>query len=179
MAVDLKKIIEEARLKFSRPETGPQPTINAQIPPHFDQLFWQNDSLERFIKFFLYYALHSSDADMPVHVAVHARTKLTDLENFVGVYPVYWIQFRVRWHGSSLTSSVIGEMFSDLGYRCEEWVNAEKINWQLGIFTPAGKGEPKLAFCVAAHEASWECDFLLPMFDRLLLPLYSNVRKKQ
>jgi len=177
MTVDLRKIIEDTQLKFNRPRAGPQPTINAQIPPHFDQLFWHDESLERFLKFFVYYALHSSDPDTPVDVVVHARTKLADLEDFVGLTPVYWIQFRIRWHGSPLTSGVIGEMFSDLGYRCQDWINAKRIDWQLSVFIPARGDAPKLIFCVAARESLWECDFLLPI-SRLVLPFNADLRKK-
>jgi len=177
MAVDLRKIIEDMQLKFNRPRTGPQPTINAQIPPHFDRLFWPDQGLERFLKFFVYYALHSSDPDTPVEVLVHARTKLADLEDFLGVYPVYWIQFRIRWRGSPLTRGVIGEMFSDLSYRCQEWISAKRIDWQLGVFIPARGDAPKLIFCVAARESLWECDFLLPISGRLL-PFCANLQKK-
>ncbi|TMA12000.1 MAG: hypothetical protein E6J89_06080 [Deltaproteobacteria bacterium] len=176
--INLGEVIEGVISKFCRNRTGPRPRLLAKIPPNLPYLSWQDDGLERFIKHFLYHTLLMNDPETPVQVIVHERTSLADLEDFVGVYPAYWIQLRIQGHGSGMIESVVEEVFSDLGYRCEEWIGVEGSSAQLAIFSPLDREEPKMVFCVDTVKGIWKCDFLIPVSDRLFLPSFSSPRKK-
>jgi len=176
--IDLGELVEGVILKFSQNRTGAKPTIFAKIPPDLPPILWQDEGLEKFIKHFLYHALLVNNPEMPIQVWVHERSKLTDLEGFVGVSPLCWIQLRIEGYGPGMIESVVEEVFGDLGYRCEEWIGLEGSHAQLGIFSPVEKGEPKMVLCIDAIRSMWKCDFLIPVSEKLLLPSLSSPRKK-
>jgi len=179
METDLRELIEGAISKFSRNRTGPGPKIMAEIPTELPRIFWQDDALAKFIKCFLYHALVANSPELPIQVSVHARSRLTDLEGFVGVFPLCWIQLRILGHGPSMTDGVVEELFSEFGYRCEEWVGVQDSEAQLAIFSPLEKEGPKMVFCVDGVRTTWKCDLLIPASEQLLLPAASSARRKQ
>jgi len=176
--IDLEEVVEGVISKFSRNRIGPKPRILAKIPPDLSPIFWQDDGLEKFVKQFLYHALLANNPDVPVLVMMHERARLADLESFVGVSPLCWIQLRIEGHGSGMIDSVVEEVFRDLGYHCEEWVGVEGSNTQLAIFSPREKEEPKMVLCFDIVKFMWKCDLLIPVADRLLLLSFSSPRKK-
>jgi hypothetical protein len=178
METNLKGLIDNVICKFRRNRTGPQPKVVVKIPVDLPLLFWYDDGLERFIKNFLYHALQVNNPEMPVHILVHQRNRLTDLEGFVGVNPLFWMQLRVEGHGPGMIESAVEEIFDGLGYRCEEWVGVEGSQSQLAIFKPIKKSEPKLVLCIESAKNVWKCDFLVPVSDSLLLPWSPDERKK-
>jgi len=178
METNLKGLIDDVICKFRRNRTGPQPKIVVKIPLDLPLIFWQDHGLERFIKNFLYHALLANNPERPIQILVHQRSRLADLESFVGVAPLCWIQLRVEGHGSGMIQSAVEEIFDALGYRCEEWVGVEGSESQLAIFKPTKNSEPKLVLCIDSAKNEWKCDFLVPVSDSLLLPSFSGERKK-
>jgi hypothetical protein len=178
MEINLRELVQDVILKFSRNRTGPKPRVLATIPPALPLISWHDNDLETFIRQFLYHALLVNNPDRPIQVSVHERSKLTDLERFVGAFPLSWIQLRIEGHGPGMIESVIEEVFGDLGYCCEEWLGIEGSHAQLGIFSPLKKEEPKLVLCIDLNGPMWKCDFLIPVSDRLLLPSFSSRSKK-
>lgn len=179
METNLKGLIDNVICKFRRNRTGPQPKVMVKIPVDLPLLFWQDDGLERFIKNFLYHALLVNHPDMPIQILVHQRNRLADLESFVGVTPLCWIQLRVEGHGPGMIESAVEEIFDSLGYRCEEWVGVVGSESQLAIFKPLKRNEPKLVLCIDSLRNVWKCDFLVPVSENLLLPSFPDERKKQ
>lgn len=177
MQVDLRSLIEDVILKFNQNRTGPKPIIFATIPPDLRRVYWDDDGLERFVKYFLYHALLTNSPEKPIHIIVHERTQLVDLEEFVSVAPPYWVQLRIQGDGSGVILSMVEEIFDDLGYRCEEWVAVEGCGAQLGIFRPTHKEVPKMVFCVDAGRAMRCCDFLIPVPEAELQPSLVPPRK--
>ena len=176
--IDLGEFIEEVMFKFNQNRIGAKPTVLAKIPPDLPHIFWHDDGLEKFIKAFLYDALLMNNPEMPVRIIVHERTRLTDLEGFVGVSSLYWIQLRIEGHGPGMIQNHVEERLNELGYRCEEWVGVEGSHAQLAIFTPLEKNGPKMVFCIDVVRTMWKCDFLIPISEKLLLPSFSSPRKK-
>lgn len=178
MERNLKGLIDDVICKFRRNRVGPQPKILVKMPPDLPLVFWDDDGLDRFIKTFLYHALLVNNPETPVHILVHERSRLTDLENFVRMSPLCWIQLRIEGHGPGMIESVAEEIFKDHGYRCDEWVGVEGSDSQLAIFSPVEKKEAKLVLCFNVARSLWKCDFLIPVSENLLLPASSGARRK-
>jgi hypothetical protein len=178
MEMDLKGVIEGVILKFNQNRTGTKPAIFARVPPDLPHIVWQSSDLESFIRSFLYNALLVNNPEMPIRIVVQERRRLADLEGFVGISPLYWIQLRVQRHGPGLFDLLAKETLAEFGYRCEEWVGVEGSEAQLGIFSHGEKDRAKIVFCVDVAGHAWKCDFLIPVSDRLLLPSSSFSRKK-
>lgn len=150
MKIDLATIVEDVVFKFTENHTGPKPRVFAKIPPDLPLVLWEDDGPERFSRYFLYEVLLRSNPEIPVHIMVDRRIKLKDLEDFVRLSPLYWIQLRVQAYGGGMVESVVEEVFHDVGYRCEEWVGIKGSSAGLAIFCPAEKDEPKMVFCIDA-----------------------------
>lgn len=103
---------------------------------------------------------------MPIHIIVQERTRLGDLEGFVGVSPLYWVQLRIKGSGSGMIERMVEEIFDDLGYRCEERVGLEGSAVQLAVFSPVKEVQPKMGFCFDGSRAMRRCDFLIPVFRK-------------
>jgi hypothetical protein len=179
METNLRRLIEDVICKFRRNRTGPQPKILIKIPGDLPLILWQDDGLQRFIKNFLYHALLVNHPETTIQILIHQRNRLEDLENFVGVFPMGWLQMRIEGHGPGMIESAVEEIFETLGYRCEEWVGVAGSESQLAIFKPREKDEPKLVLCIDTGKSSWKCDFLIPVSENLLLPSSAGERKKQ
>jgi hypothetical protein len=178
METNLRGLIDDVICKFRRNRIGPQPKILVKIPGDLPLILWEDDGLDRFVKTFLYYALMVNNPETPVQILVHERSRLTDLESFVRVSPLCWIQLRIEGHGPGMIEGVAEEIFKDHGYRCDEWVGVEGSDSQLAIFSPVENNEAKLVLCFNIARSQWKCDFLIPMSESLLLPASSGARKK-
>jgi hypothetical protein len=176
--IKLQGLIEEAIAKFAQNRTGPRPAVMAKIPPDLPLISWGDDGLSKFIKSFLYHALTANNPEAPVRISVNERARLSDLETFVRILPLCWLQLRIEGRGSGMNDKMIEELFREFGYRSEEWVGVEGSESQLAIFSPWGGTEPKVVFCLNAARPIWKCDVLIPVTDTLMLPVASNGRRK-
>jgi hypothetical protein len=179
METNLRGLIDDVVCKFRRNRIGPQPKILVKIPTDLPLIFWQDDGLDRFVKTFLYHALLVNNPEMPVQILVHERSRLADLEGFVKVFPLCWIQMRIEGRGPGMIENVVEEILKDHGYRCEEWVGVEGSDSQLAIFSPIDRNEAKLVLCFNIGRSQWKCDFLIPVLESLLLPVATSARRKQ
>jgi hypothetical protein len=179
METNLRGLIDDVICKFRRNRVGPQPKILLKVPPDLPLIFWHDDGLNRFVKTFLYHALMVNNPETPVQILVHDRSRLADLESFVKVFPLCWIQLRIEGHGPGMIEGVAEEILKDHGYRCEEWVGVEGSDSQLAIFSPIDGNEAKLVLCFNIARGQWKCDFLIPVSENLLLPASSGARRKQ
>ena len=174
MKIDFAAIVEEVVFKFTENHTGPKPRVFAKIPPDLPLVLGEDDGPERFSRYFLYEVLLRSNPETPVQIMVYRRARLKDLEDFVGLSPLYWIQLRVQAYGGGMIESTVEEVFQNAGYRCEEWVGVKGSSAGLAIFCPLEKDEPKMVFCVDTVKGVCKSDFLIPVSDpSLVLPFPS------
>jgi hypothetical protein len=176
--IDLGELIEDVILKFNQNRTGTKPTVFLTIPAELPHICWQDDGLERFIRALLYDVLLMDNPGAPIRVTVHRRARLKDLESFVKVDPLCWIQLSIAGRGLRVLENLVEDRFKELGYCCEEWIGVQGSCAQLAIFCAAEEEAPKMIFCVDATQFSQKWDLLIPVQERLLLPSYSTSHKK-
>jgi len=163
--IDLGTIIQQVIAKFSENRIGQKPPVFVMISGSLPYVPWHDRSLKKFARLFLYEALLTNDPDATVEVAVRRKAELKDLNQFVGIHPCYWIQMRVSGRGLKVMEPLVEDLFTDLGYRCEEWVGVENSGARLGIFGAADKAESKMVFCLETSREILKCDLLLPIYE--------------
>jgi len=176
--INLPGLIEEAIAAFAQNGSGSRRSVRAKIPPDLPAISWSDAGLGKFITCFLNQALLANNPEIPVRVSVNERTRLADLEAFIRLSPLCWIQLRIEGRGPGMTAGLVEELFRDFAYRCEEWVGVEGSDSQLAIFSPINATEPKIVFCADLARPLWKCDLLIPVSDRLFLPAPSGARRK-
>jgi len=167
--INFGSLIEEVLVTFNRNRMGIKPRIFVTIPPGIPLILWHDNGLERCLRAFLYDTLLMSNPEMPLQIAVHTRTRLKDLEEFVGVEPLCWIQVRIAGYGLRMRERMIEDRFKEQSYRCEEWVGVEDSEAQLAIFRPDDRNEMKMVFCMDSTSSMRKCDLLIPVPERALL----------
>lgn len=176
--IDLKGLIEEVVVKFNRNRTGDKPIIFVTIPPELPNLFSQDARLAKLLRLFLYEVLLMNEPEAPVQLLVHRRSRLRDLEDFVGVSPQYWIQLRIAANGPCIPEKLIEERSREVDYHCEEWVGVEDSNAQLVILSPMDEHGQKMVFCVDTTKRVRKCDFLIPVTHPASFTVVSNEGRK-
>ena len=176
--VDLGIVVHDAILRFNQRRTMTRPAVSLSIPSNLSKIPWRDDSLGRLVQAFLYHALLMNDPSGSVRVAVHERSELHDLEEFLQLRPFYWMQLRVEGEGSPGFESVVEEIFDDFGYRCEKWVGVENSDAQLTVFGFGTKNEPKMVCCADKCGMIHKHDFLIPVTEPLSEAAFSSERKK-
>ena len=176
--IDLKNLIEEVVLKFNKNRTGTKPIVIVTVPSEVPNLSSQDARLAKLLRLFLYEVLLMNEPEAPVQLLVHKRSRLRDLEAFVGVSPQYWIQLRIAAHGPCIPEKLIEERSREVDYRCEEWVGVEDSDAQLVILSPMNANGQKMVFCVDASKRIRKCDFLIPVNQPASFAVYSNERKR-
>src|SRR5262249_41110423 len=132
----LRELIEDAVADLAENRPGSRPALLAKISPALPVVRWRDDRLPGVIKSFIYQAATASNSEAAVRIAVNERARLADLETFVRILPVCWIQLRVTGYGAGITAQVIEDLFREFAYRSEEWVGVEGSESQLAIFSP-------------------------------------------
>jgi hypothetical protein len=163
--VDLGLIIEQTIARFTKNRIGAKPLVFVMISPNITQLDWSDGSLQEFVRLFLYEALLSNNPDAAVEVLLRRRAELRDINDFVGVYPSYWVQLRVSGRGLKRSERSIEDIFAALGYRVEEWIGVDNSDTRLGIFGTKSIRGAKLVFCLESKRGTLKCDLLLPVFE--------------
>jgi len=175
--IELGALIEEVVQKFSRNRIGAKPAVFVKIPPDLPYLLSGDGALEKLIRVYLYESLLMGNPDTPIHVMVHRRASLKDLEAFAGICPAYWTQLRIRVHGPYLLHNLFKEKFNEIGYGCEEWVGVENSNVQLAIFSSPWP-EAKVVFCADITKDVTKCDLLIPVLEETVSLHPSALQKK-
>jgi hypothetical protein len=144
--------------------------VFVMLSPALPRIPWRDSALRRFLQFFLYESLLTSDASAPVEISLRCRSLLKDLTAFVGIQPSYWVQLRVSGRGLRIAENVIEDLFSEIGYRCEEWVGMNDSSARLGIFGTIEAPALKMVLCLESLRHRVRCDLLLPVNDNSPVP---------
>ena len=83
---------------------------------------------------------------------------------------------RVSGRGLKIPQRVIEELFSDLGYVCEEWIGVEASTARLGIFGTPESAVSKIVYCSESARGTVRCDLLLPIHE---IPVVRNTALKK
>lgn len=171
--VNLGSIIEQAITKVSRNRIGEQPPVFVTLSPVLTRLPWKDSALQRFLQFFLYESLLTSDASAAVEISLRRRSLLKDLTSFLGIQPSYWVQLRISGRGLKISETLVEDLFAEVGYRCEEWVGMNGSSTRLGIFGAIDAPRVKMVVCLESTRARLRCDLLLPVHE--LRPVSSEI----
>lgn len=166
--INLGTVIEQALARFGQNRIGDRPSVFVTISPGVPEVPWHDQSLQRFVRLFLYESLLTNDPDAPIEISVKRQAHLADLNSFVGMKPSYWAQLRVSGRGLKVTEVLIADLFARIGYGCKEWIGIEGASVRLGIFAPDDKPELKMVFGVQSLRHRLRCDLLLPASDVVL-----------
>ena len=163
--LDIGAVIQEAISRFSQNRIGDKPPVFVTLAPAFTQVPWQNQTAENFVRRFIYETLLTSDPDAPIEISLRRRSRLNDLNAFIGIKPSYWIQLRLSGRGIRVGEKLIDELFGELGFRVEEWVGIVGSDTRLGIFGTIDAPMLKMVFCLESVRHKLKCDLLLPIDD--------------
>jgi len=177
--VNLGSVIEQAIAKFSQNRIGDRPPVFVMISPELASIPWHNRSLKEFVRMFLYEALLTNDPDATLEITLRRKVDLKDLSAFIGVRPACWVQLRVSGRGLKVMEHLIEELFSDVDYRCEEWVGVADSAARLGIFGNENRPALKMVFCIESNRNIRKCDLLLPIFEMIPMPCLMADETKQ
>jgi hypothetical protein len=167
--VNLGAIIEQAISRVTQNRIGEKPPVFVTLSPVLTQVPWKDAALKKFVQFFLYESLLTSDANAAVEISLRRRSLLKDLTAFVGIQPSYWVQLRIAGRGLRIVESHIEDLFGEVGYRCEEWIGTDGAGARMGIFG-AIDAEMKVVFCLETMRHRLKCDLLLPVHDQRPVP---------
>lgn len=177
--IDLGTVIQDAISKFSQNRIGDKPPVFVMLSPALTQVPWKDGTLKKFLRFFLYEALLTSDPDAVVEISLRRRATLADLKAFVGIQPSYWIQLRISGRGLRIGERLVEDLFTEVGYRCEEWVGMDMSDARLGIFGTIDWPQAKMVFCVELKRQKLLCDLLIPIIDERPAPCIVEVAPAQ
>jgi hypothetical protein len=168
--VNLSSVIEQAITRFNRNRIGDKPPIFVALSPVLPHVPWRDSALRQFMQCFLYESLLTSDANAAIEISLRRRSLLKDLTAFVGIQPCYWVQLRISGRGLRVAEQLIEDHFSEVGYRCEEWVGVDGSEARLGIFGTIDTPSHKMVFCLETTRHRLRCDLLLPVNERSPVP---------
>jgi hypothetical protein len=168
--VNLGSVIERAISRFSQNRVGDKPPVFVTLAPALPQIPWKGPALRQFLQFFLYESLLTSDATAAVEISLRRRSVLKDLTAFVGIQPSYWVQLRLSGRGLRIAEQFVEDLFTEVGYRCEEWVGMDGSAARLGIFGSIDAPGLKIVFCIESARHRLRCDLLLPVIDQFPMP---------
>jgi hypothetical protein len=174
--VNLGSVIEQAITKVTRSRIGEKPPVFVTLSPALTQVPWKDSALKQFLQFFLYESLLTSDANAAIEISLRRRSLLKDLTAFVGIQPSYWVQLRISGRGLKIAENHIEDLFTEVGYRCEEWVGVTGSNAHLGIFGTMDAPKQKMVFCLESTRHRLRCDLLLPVHDGCPVPCLLEAR---
>jgi hypothetical protein len=163
--LDIGAVIQEAISRFSQNRIGDKPPVFVTLSPTMTQVPWRNQTAEDFVRRFIYETLLTSDPDAPIEISLRRRSRLNDLNAFIGIKPSYWIQLRVSGRGIRVGEKLIDELFGELGFRVEEWVGVNGSDTRLGIFGTIDAPKLTMIFCLESVRHKLKYDLLLPIDD--------------
>ena len=164
--IDLGIIIHDIVARFNRRCVSPKPPVFLSFIPALTQTPWRNRSLEAFIRYFLYESLISNDPEAPVEISLRRHANLRDLTAMVDTAPSYWVQLRINGRGLSIIWQTIEDLFTEIGYRCDERIANDSVQQQLGIFTSFDAPRQTMVLTTKAVRGHQRYDLLLPIDDQ-------------
>lgn len=168
--ISLSSVIEKSIVRFNRNRSGEKPPVFVSLNPALTQVPWKDRTLGEFLQLFLYESLLTSDPAAPIEIALRRRLLLKDLTAFVRIQPSYWVQIRISGRGLRIAELAVEDLFSEIGYRCEEWVGISGCDTRLGIFGTLDAPQLKIVFCIEPMKHRLRCDLLIPVIDDAPVP---------
>jgi hypothetical protein len=141
------------------------PAVYISMPSALSEFCWRGESLKALTKKLLGHVVSSSHPARSVHVAIREKKKLSDLEEFFAISPLYWLQLSIECQSASGLEAGAQRALESLGYRCPEWMGVEGSKSQLGAFHLGTKETPALILCVQNRGARRNCDLLIPVIE--------------
>jgi hypothetical protein len=160
--LNLRVLIEDAVARFNEKRIGARPTVSATISPELSNVCVGDGRLGPFIGHLLYDVLVGSHPGTSLQVFARRRFALDDLQRFVGLEPLYWVQLGIAGRGAHISQDLIEERFARADYACGEWIVVEGTTALLAVFSSMKKDALKVVFCIDTAQAVKRCDLLIP-----------------
>ena len=156
-----QEIIPESAAKRGRDSSA----VYLSMPSALSEFCWRGGSLKDLTKKLLGYVVSISHPARSVHVEIREKKKLSDLERFFAISPLYWLQLSIECQSASGPEAGMQRVLESLGYRCPEWMGVEGSESQLGAFYLGTKETPALILYVQNRGARRNCDLLIPVTE--------------
>ena len=148
----------------------PQRRVAVTISPGLPQVEWEDEFLKRLLTEAFRTGLKSTSDQLPIHIAIHHKGSLPELETVIGLSPASWIQIEFSgydvWSLEALWSleSVLQSKSDIFGYHCEERSLKDGTS-RVAVFS-SGDRRPRIAVYVSKDGYQWNCSFLIPSPDK-------------
>jgi hypothetical protein len=160
-----ERIATEVIPRISEKHSEGGSSVYLSIPSILSEFNWHGGNLEILMEKFLDHVLEICHPARSVRVAVHEKRRMSDVEQFFSISPLYWLQVSVEGQSTSGFEDGAKRILEDLGYRCPEWVGMEGSESQLGAFYFGDQEMPALILFIQNHGARRNCDFLIPVIE--------------
>ncbi len=141
------------------------PAVYLSMPSALSEFCWRGGNLKALTKKLLGHVVSISHPARSVHVEIREKKKLSDLERFFAISPLYWLQLSIECQSTSGPEAGMQRVLESLGYRCPEWMGVEGAESQLGAFYLGTQQIPALILYVQNRGARRNCDLLIPVTE--------------
>jgi hypothetical protein len=156
-----QEIIPESATKRGRGS----PAVYLSMSSALSEFCWRGGNLKVMTKKLLGHVVSISHPARSVHVEIREKKKLSDLERFFAISPLYWLQLSIECQSASGLEAGAQRVLESLGYNCPEWMGVEGSESQLGAFHLGTKETPALILYVRSRGARRNCDLLIPVTE--------------
>ena len=145
----------------------PQRRVAVTISPGIPQIEWEDEFLKRLLTEAFRTGLKSTSDRLPIHIAIHHKCSLPELETVIGLSPASWIQIEFSgydvWSLEALWSleSVLQSKSDIFGYHCEERSLKDGTS-RVAVFSSGDDRRPRIAVHVSKDGYQWNCSLLIP-----------------
>ena len=160
--LDLGTLIEKTFGQF------PQRRVAVTISPDLPKIECEDDFLKKLLTEVFRTSLKSTSNQLPIHIAIHHRDRLPELEAVTGLNPASWIQIEFSgydvWSLETLWSleAILQSKSDTFGYHCEERKSLKEGAPRVTVFSSGGDRGPGIAVYVSRDGCQWNCTFLIP-----------------
>ena len=141
------------------------PPVYLSIPSVLSKFHWASGSLELLIEKLIAHALEINHPARGIRIAVREKGRMSDLEQFFSIFPLYWFQTSIEIQAASGFDIGARRILEDCGYRCPEWIEVESSESHLGAFYFGIQETPPLILFIQNHGARLTCDILIPVTE--------------
>ena len=164
--VNIGMIVQDIISRVHRNRTESNAPIFLSFLPTPPPVPWPDYRLEEFLRYFLYETLISNCRKISVEISLRQPSIVKDLNTLVHIQPSYWVQLSISGRGLGVRVETIGDLFAEVGYRCEERLGSDSTNQQLGIFESFDAPRQSLIFYCSSVRERQRLDLLVPIIDK-------------
>ena len=135
------------------------------IPNDLPTFLWPDNTLEQLIVASIDQAVSLNYSRKPIRIAIYKRTRLSDIETLLDIYPSYWMQLRIDVPSLSCLECCVQESLLDSGFRYEDEWAAEDGGSRLIAYSYEKQPVPAFLFWIQNRKASHSYSFLLPVYE--------------